>query len=347
MKEPLVTVIVPVYNGAAYLRECLDSVLAQTYREWHMVVLNNSSTDESGTIAAEYAQRDPRVTVQTTERLLPIIENHNRALSFLDPEAKYCKPLMADDWLMPQCISEMVALAERNPTVGQVGAYAFDGSNVMWSGPPFPAECISGHEVCRAALLGGPYWLGTPSTSLIRADLMRKRAKFYNESNVNADLEASYEVLSESNFGFVHQVLAYNRVHERSMTSSLRAFDGFTLGTLHALKRCGRAHLSESEFTDRVELLLYAHYRMLAKNALRLRERGFWEQQRKRLETIGEPLNRRRLTRAVAAEVLRRMRTPFAALDSAVTWWSAAGKRARGRRRSAERSKPQEQHVVK
>ena len=343
MAEPLVTVVVPVYNGAAYLRECLDSVLAQTYREWHMVVVNNSSTDESGTIAAEYARRDPRVTVHTTERLLPIIENHNRAMSFLDAQAKYCKPLMADDWLMPQCLSDMVALAERNPTVGQVGAYAFDGRNVMWSGPPYPAECISGHEVCRADLLGGPYWLGSPSTSLIRADLVRKRAKFYNESNLNADLEASYEVLAESNFGFVHQVLAYNRVHEASMTSALRAFDGFTLGTLQAFKRCGQAHLSESEFTARLELMLYSHYRVLAKNVLRLRERTFWEQQRKRLEDIGEPLNKRRLARAVAGEVWRRMGRPFPALDSAVRWWSVAAKRAMEKRRAAERSKPPHQ----
>ena len=335
MAEPLVTVVVPVYNGAAYLRECLDSVVAQTYRNWRLIVLNNSSTDATPQIAAEYASRDARVSVHSTDRLLPIIENHNHALSFLDADAKYCKPLMADDWIFPECLQQMVAVAERNPSVGLVDAYAFDGRRVMWEGPPYPAECLPGRQVCRASLLGEYYVFGTPSTALIRADLVRKQPRFYNEENVNADVEASYQVLGESDFGFVHQVLVFNRVHEQSMTAALSSFNAYVLGTLHAFKRFGRLYLSDAEFEARREAMLRGHYRNLAKNVLRIRDSAFWQQQRARLEKAGEPLDRGRLARAVAGELLRALGRPFDALEGVGNWWSSAALRAIGSRKGS------------
>ena len=58
-----VSVIIPVYNAERHLRECLDSVLAQTYRDWECVCVDDGSTDESGHILSEYAQRDSRIMV--------------------------------------------------------------------------------------------------------------------------------------------------------------------------------------------------------------------------------------------------------------------------------------------
>lgn len=57
------SIIVPVYNVAPYLRECLDSVLAQTYPNWECLCVNDGSTDDSGAILDEYALRDPRFRV--------------------------------------------------------------------------------------------------------------------------------------------------------------------------------------------------------------------------------------------------------------------------------------------
>ena len=58
-----ITVIVPVYNMAKYLRTCFDSILAQTYKNFELLIVNDGSTDESPAICDEYAEKDPRVRV--------------------------------------------------------------------------------------------------------------------------------------------------------------------------------------------------------------------------------------------------------------------------------------------
>src|SRR6266849_6791651 len=116
--QPLVSVITPVYNGDQYLRECIESVLAQTYSNWVYTIVNNCSTDGTLAIAGEYAQRDKRIRIYSNDSLLDIIANHNRAFRLISADSKYCKVVSADDWLFPECLTKMVGVAEANPSVG-------------------------------------------------------------------------------------------------------------------------------------------------------------------------------------------------------------------------------------
>lgn len=61
--KPFFSIIVPVYNVAPYLHECLDSVIAQTFTDWECLCVDDGSTDDSGAILDEYAQKDPRFRV--------------------------------------------------------------------------------------------------------------------------------------------------------------------------------------------------------------------------------------------------------------------------------------------
>ena len=61
--RPKIAIIVPVYNVALYLRECLDSILTQTYTNFTVFAVDDGSTDESGAILDEYAVKDPRFIV--------------------------------------------------------------------------------------------------------------------------------------------------------------------------------------------------------------------------------------------------------------------------------------------
>ena len=63
MQDPLISVIIPVYNVAPYLREAVDSAVNQTYRNLEIIMVDDGSTDGSGDICDEYASRDPRITV--------------------------------------------------------------------------------------------------------------------------------------------------------------------------------------------------------------------------------------------------------------------------------------------
>ena len=121
-EQPLVSVITPVYNGADYLEECIESVLAQTYQNWNYTIVNNRSTDRTREIAQRYADKDSRIRIHDNTDFLPIMKNHNHAIRQISPESKYCKVVLGDDWLFPECLMKMVSLAEGNPSVGLVGA---------------------------------------------------------------------------------------------------------------------------------------------------------------------------------------------------------------------------------
>src|SRR5690606_39726344 len=188
--QPLVSVFTPVHNGSAFLAECIESVLAQTYQNWRYVILDNASTDDTRRIAEGYARRDSRIRVEHNDKLLPIIANHNRAISLIHPEAKYCKPLWADDWMFPECMEKMVATAEAHPSIGLVCSLAFDGRRVMWDGLEYPATHVPGSKMGHTTLREHLYVFGMPSSTLLRADLVRCRPAFYNSDHWHADYEA-------------------------------------------------------------------------------------------------------------------------------------------------------------
>ena len=61
--SPLITIITPVYNVEAFLPQCLDSILAQTFQFWELILIDDGSTDKSGAICDEYAHKDSRIRV--------------------------------------------------------------------------------------------------------------------------------------------------------------------------------------------------------------------------------------------------------------------------------------------
>ncbi|MCL1897059.1 MAG: glycosyltransferase, partial [Clostridiales bacterium] len=67
--QPLVSVVVPVYNVEKYLRQCLDSVVNQTLRDIEIICVNDGSTDDGGTILEEYGAKDSRVIVIHQENM--------------------------------------------------------------------------------------------------------------------------------------------------------------------------------------------------------------------------------------------------------------------------------------
>src|SRR5438046_10664249 len=94
--QPLVSILTPVYNGEAYLRECIESVLRQTYRNWEYIIVNNRSEDATLAIAEEYARRDPRIRIHTNSEFVSSLANNNIALPQLSHANSLCKLLHTD-----------------------------------------------------------------------------------------------------------------------------------------------------------------------------------------------------------------------------------------------------------
>jgi glycosyltransferase involved in cell wall biosynthesis len=79
-KQPLVSIVTPLYNEEKHLRECIESLLGQTYQNWECIIANNCSTDDSGRIAREYAAKDVRIRVEDNQQFLRAVANFNGAL---------------------------------------------------------------------------------------------------------------------------------------------------------------------------------------------------------------------------------------------------------------------------
>ncbi|MBE9513436.1 MAG: glycosyltransferase family 2 protein [Chloroflexi bacterium] len=312
---PLVSVVTPVYNGEKHLAECIESVLAQTYENWEYVIVNNCSTDRSLEIAQHYAQLDSRIRVHNNREFLALMQNWNHALRQISAASKCFKVVHADDWLFPECIMEMVKVAEANPSVGIVGSYVLEGIRVKCDGLPYPSTVVPGRELCRLSLLrGGPYVFGSPTSLLIRSDRIQSRKTFYNESslyagvsNIYADVEACYDVLQNSDFGFVHRVLTYTRLHDKSQTSIYQRLNTSILGKLAVLTKYGPGCLGSKEYEERLGQRMQGYYAFLGRTVLERGKKEVWNYHREGLKNLGFSLSWAKLAGATIIELYRKI----------------------------------------
>jgi glycosyltransferase involved in cell wall biosynthesis len=286
--QPLVSIVTPVHNGGKYIQECVESVLAQTYQNWEYIIANNCSTDHTLEIVTSYAKQHPKIKVYNNDRLLNALQNHNKAVKWISPDSKYCKLLHADDWLFPNCIEMMVRVNEANPSVGIVGSYGLLGDRVVGDGLPYETEVILRQELARLALLGRIRPFASPTSLLIRSDLVRKRDPFYDEENIHADHQACYEMLRDCDYGFVHQVLTYIRKHADSTTSSTALpLDMFQITNLDLLIRYGPEFLTSNEFEKQLKKKFSTYYRIMARRFIQNREKAYWRYHQQGLYKLG------------------------------------------------------------
>jgi glycosyltransferase involved in cell wall biosynthesis len=296
--EPLVSVVTPVYNGESHLVECIESVLAQTYRNWEYIIVNNCSTDRTREIAESYGRKDERIRVHNNQQLVKMGPNHDIALSLISPESQYCKVLHADDFMFHECLEQMVNVAVANPSVGIVGAYRLDNKEVNLDGLPYPSTVVSGREICRQFLLNGLFVFGSPSSVLIRSDLIRSRKQFIDDDTffMHGDTAACHEMLMNTEFGFVHQVLTFTRRH-KGATDTPRAvmLNSYLPATMMMLKTYGPFYLEPDEFERCMERRLREYYNFLGQNLVAYRDMDFWKFHCDALKALGIRLSYGRL----------------------------------------------------
>lgn len=314
--QPLVSVVTPVYNGGKYLAECIESILAQTYQNWEYIIVNNCSTDRSLEIAQSYAQKDTRIRIHNNQEFVDREANENIAFRQIAPESKYCKMVHADDWLFPECIMQMVKVAEAHPSVGIVGAYGLYDTRVRWDGLPYPSTVVSGRELCRRSLLFEDlYVLGSPTSLLIRSELIRNRKVFYNESNIHADKEACFDLLQSSDFGFVHQVLTYSRRHSEAATSFSERFNTYVLGNLIILTKYGPVYLSREEYERCLKRHIKRYYLFLGQSILWTREKQILDYHKHGMRALGYSFSWTKLLEVMFLEVLDILCNPKKTLE--------------------------------
>lgn len=113
MASPRVSIAMPVYNGERYVSQSLDSLLAQTFTDFELVVVDNCSTDRTEEICRSYVVRDPRVRYVRNEHNIGGPANFRR--SFMLCSGEYHKWSTADDYWDPTVVEKGVALLDADP----------------------------------------------------------------------------------------------------------------------------------------------------------------------------------------------------------------------------------------
>ena len=253
-------------------------MLQQTYSNWEYILVNNCSTDRSVEIAEHYVRLHPgRLRLEHNAVFVSQVQNYNQALRLISARSKYCKVVQADDVIFPQCLELMVDAAERDSSIGVVGAYSIEGRTVEFDGLPYPSLVVTGRSVCRMFFVEDFYVFGSATQLLIRSDLVLGRTPFYDESYVPfEDAAVVFQLLAHCSFGFVHQVLTFSRRDNTSVMKSLMALDCSIAFQLLMLREFGLVCLGPSEFQEQLRRKERAYAQVLVNGLVALRRWEFW-----------------------------------------------------------------------
>lgn len=217
---PKVSVLVPIYNQAAFIRETVDSVLAQDYENLELVLSDDGSTDGTSAILREYAEREPeRVKVVASERNTGIAGAFNRALDAHTGD--YTAWLGGDDVMLPGKLSRQVGVLEaRGDVIGCChDADVFDSVTGRSYGRF--TEVYNGRRGVREGgveLLLDPTYMMLPSTMMIRSAAIGS-LRFDPRIRVSNDWLFDIQLFRHERVTGLDDVLARYRRHERNATT--------------------------------------------------------------------------------------------------------------------------------
>ena len=284
--SPFVSIITPFYNTEQYIAESIESVLGQTYTDWEFILVNNQSTDASRSIAERYSRRDTRIRLLDTPKHFGQVENFNAALKYMSPQSQYCKMVLADDWLFPECVERMVELAEAHPSVGLVSSYRLFGDEITGDGLPYANKVISGREAGQRMLRDGLYLTGSPTSVLVRADIVRNEEEFFPIGWLHDDTEACFRILAEHDLGFIHQVLTFSRKDEESLNSEVVRFGPGPIRKFMFAVKFGPQFFTRDEHPKYLDAQTDFYGQFLAESVFQFKKKEFWDFHRKGLRAV-------------------------------------------------------------
>ena len=170
--SPRVTIALPVYNAANYLRPTIDSILAQTDPDWELILADNASTDDTLAICEEYARSDSRIRILTSDVNNGSAWNHNRCVA--EARGQYFRWAGYDDPITPdfneRCIEQMEADESIAIIVPGMNEIDSNGDLLRQRTPLDPVDADTPHERFRQVIYG---YAGEALLGLIRLDLLQ------------------------------------------------------------------------------------------------------------------------------------------------------------------------------
>jgi glycosyltransferase involved in cell wall biosynthesis len=204
---PRVSAVTTTYNGAAYLRETLDSILGQTFRDFEYIIIDDGSADE--TIALIEGDDDPRIVFVRNPRNLGISGSRN--LAFRQARGQYIVTTDQDDVSEPDCIERQVRLLEDNPDISAVASRV----NLLIDGKreddPMPSQ--SDPVLIHFALYLGRHNTTYSSLCLRRQFVVDHDLYFRPQYHYAEDFELFSRIVEHGRFAIIQEPLVSYRVH--------------------------------------------------------------------------------------------------------------------------------------
>src|SRR4051812_19006119 len=272
---PSVTVVIPTYNRARFLPGAIDSVLAQTYGDFRLLIADNASDDGTPDVVARYD--DPRIEYVRRRENLGITANHNLALQQVD--TPYCLIVPDDDLLAPEILERTVAVLDASPRVGMVHArfqvMAADGTVTKehedWTYGLAEDTVESGEEFIRESMLWSCRVCA--STALMRMEALPD-PPFDQDDFPAIDFGMWLRMALGWEMGFIAEPLAAYRIHPGSHSAAFGppAGSGYTQRTEIVM----RLKAVKLRFVERFRHRLDDHDELRARAARSMRRELIW-----------------------------------------------------------------------
>lgn len=227
---PLVSVISPTYNHENFIAECIESVMAQTYENWEMLIIDDGSTDSSYAIACEYARKDKRIKIFTKKNagIFRLAESYNFALS--QSMGKYVSILECDDVWLPRKLEIQVGVLEANPesllSWGKAYKSTVDLSNYHYIAPINEEDEPMFFNKPTGNFLK-PFIFRTivpAMTIVIRRDALTSIGGFLQGFNLPlVDIPTTLELLMKGEFAYINEPLGHWRISPNQVTKTYTA----------------------------------------------------------------------------------------------------------------------------
>lgn len=213
--DPVISVVMPVYNAQAYLRAAMDSILTQTFSNFEFLCIDDGSTDDSPAILAEYAHRDPRIRVITQP-------NGGVTCALNSGLRAACGQLVArmdaDDLADPQRFALQVEHLQSHPECVAVGCYI---TLMKADGTDFePGPTIHSHEEIVASLWQGKSGALPHFGAMIRRSALEKVGLYNEQFRTAQDLDLFLRLSEIGRLENVPRVLMRYRVHEGGVSAA-------------------------------------------------------------------------------------------------------------------------------
>ena len=213
MGLPVVSVLMTAYNREKYIATAIESVLASTFTDFELIIVDDGSKDKTISIARSYAEKDRRVKVYINEKNLGDYPNRNQAAAYAT--GKYIKYIDADDMIYPWGLEIIVNCMEKYPEAG----YGLDS---LEQDPTriFPI-LLTPREAYQRHYFQAPTFHKAPTSCIIRRDVFNAANGFSGKWMVG-DFELWHKLSRNNNVLLMPMGIVWSRIHEEQESVHIR-----------------------------------------------------------------------------------------------------------------------------